>query len=249
MLAAISARLIVTGKSDAPSYPALEPRLPVEPAPPRALAFSQDKRFAGEMALDSFRVRWIARHVLPHEAALRAQIKQWSLPVDLDADDIVQEIYAKFTLMDEVEKIRHPRSYMMTAARNVLLMHLRRAQVVSIVAIESLENFDPADDSPGPEARATDRQQLQRLADKVATFPEPARSAFTLRMIDGLPHRAIGERLGLSENAVQKNIAKSLKLLADWLGRGGNDRSRASNDRGEEMTDRIYDPARDQRDD
>jgi len=167
------------------------------------------------------RARWLARNVLVHEPALRSRLAHWRLPDGLDADDIVQECYAKLAVLPDVSGIREPRAYLFQVARSIMLMHIRRSRAVSIQAVERIEDLGIAADEVSPETQASDRDQLRQLAIAIAELPEPSRTAFRLRTIEGLGHRDIGERLGMSVNAVQKNLAKSLALLSVRLGRGG----------------------------
>lgn len=175
------------------------------------------------------RALWLARHIVPNERWLRAQIARWRLPHDLEPDDIIQEAYAKLAAMDSVLEIRNPRTYLFSIARSTMLMHIRHSRVVSIQAVDNLEKINLAADEPSPEMQVSDREQLHLLAIAISELPEPSRSAFILRVIDELPYREIGKRLGRSDNAVQKNIAKSLRMLMERLGRGRKTSADASN--------------------
>lgn len=176
----------------------------------------------------SERAIWLSRWILPHEPALRHQLARWRLPEGLEPDDVVQEAYARLAAIESIEEIREPRNYLFQVARSIVLSHLRRSRVVSIAAIGDLAQFDIADDQPSPEVQASDRDQLQRLALAVADLPGPQRSAFMLRVIDNLSYGEIGVRLGISENAAQKRVARSLILLMDRFGYGGNGEPRTS---------------------
>jgi RNA polymerase sigma factor (sigma-70 family) len=167
------------------------------------------------------RALWLARHILPHEPALRLQIGRWRLPDGLEADDVIQEAYARLAAMESVAEIRGPKNYLYQIARSIMLTHIRHAQVVSIRSVDDLAQVGAVADEPGPETQVSDREQLHLLALAVAELPEPNRKAFLLRTIEELSHREIGQRLGLSDNAVQKSIAKSVTLLMRRLGRGG----------------------------
>jgi RNA polymerase sigma-70 factor (ECF subfamily) len=171
---------------------------------------------------------WLSRHILPHENAIRAVIRSWRLPHGLETEDIVQEAYAKVASLATVDQIVAPKAYFLQIARSIVLMHIRRAKLVAIDMIADLENLDTADETPSPEMRVSDREQLRMLAEAVARMGEPNRSVFVLRMIQELSHKAIGERLGLSENAVQKMLARSLNTLAVEIGRGGKGDPHAS---------------------
>jgi RNA polymerase sigma factor (sigma-70 family) len=175
------------------------------------------------------RAIWLARNVLPHEPALRAWLVRAGAG-GLDVDDVVQETYAVLAGRETVADIRNPRAYCFQTARSVVLMHLRRARVVTIRAVEDLEQLGVASDDPSPERQVSDREELQRLGDAIANLPQPGRAALALRVIEGLSQREVGMRLGMSENAAQKHIAKSIHLLMEMFGRGGKAGAGASED-------------------
>jgi len=174
------------------------------------------------------RAAWIARNVLPHEPALRAWLTRRGV-AGLEVDDIIQETYAALASRETVDDIRNPRAYCFQTAKSVVLMYLRRSRVVNIRAVDDLDRLGAVVDEPSPERQVSDREELQQLGIAIARLPEPGREALMLRMIDGLSQREVGRRLGISENAAQKHIAKSVHLLMVMLGRGGNPDTGASN--------------------
>lgn len=178
--------------------------------------------------IDNARTRWLSRNILPHESSIRRIIGSWHLPLDLEVDDVIQESYAKIARLPSVEHISSPKVYFLQIARSILLMHVRRAKLVSIDVFADLEQLQITDDSPSPEIHASDREQLRMLAYAVKNMGEPQRSVLMLRIIDELSHKEIGDKLGLSGNAVQKILARSLNLLAQEIGRGGNGIAHAS---------------------
>jgi len=178
------------------------------------------------------RARWLASSIIPHEERIRRSISAWRLPAELEVDDILQEAYAKLSSLASVAQISSPVAYFLQVSRSIFLMHVRRAKLVQIDVMADLEHMQIAADEPGPEASVSDSQQLRILADAVAALPEPNRTIFKLRMVDEMQLKSIGAALGMSENAVQKMLARSLKLLATALARGGKPRCRASMDSG-----------------
>jgi len=178
------------------------------------------------------RAQWLARHVLPHEPALRRHLGAWRLPVGLEAEDVVQEAYARLAGLESVADIREPGHYLFQVARSIILGHLRRSRVVSISSVADLDQMEIAAGAPTPDVEVSDQEQLRQLAVAVAELPEPSRTAFVLRVIHELSHREIGLRLGLTDNAVQKSVARSLRILMDRLGRGGNEGRQASDSPG-----------------
>ena len=201
----------------------------------------------GRFDFSTARAVWLSRHILPHEPALRAQLLRWRVPDGLDVDDIIQESYAKLATLDDVDAIRNPKAYFFQIARSVILMHVRRSRVVSIQAVEQIDQLAVASDEPGPDVQVSDRQQLHLLARMIAALPTASQMAMTLRLVHELSHREIGERLGMSPNAVQKSLAKSLSTFVQQLGRGGMDAPEASQDRRVRNDQPLHDEARDQR--
>lgn len=173
------------------------------------------------------RAVWLARHVLPHEPALRAWLRHKRV-TGLDIDDIVQETYARLAAADTVANVLNPKTYTFQTAHSVILTHLRRSRVVSIRAVEDVELVAGASDDPSPERQVSDREELHRIAQAIASLPEKVRAVFTLRRVEGLSQREVAERLKLSESTVEKHMGKGLRLMMDWLGRGGISQGGAS---------------------
>ncbi|HUO20994.1 MAG TPA: sigma-70 family RNA polymerase sigma factor [Caulobacteraceae bacterium] len=177
-------------------------------------------------SMTSQRAHWLARHILPHEPFLRRWLQSRKIGA-LEIDDIVQESYALLAALNSVEHIVNPKSYFFQTAKSLVLRDLRRAKVVSIETAGDLDVFGLVEQIT-PEDEVSARQELRVVADALAGLPSRCRQAFELRKIDGLSHRQIAERLGLSERTVEKHLARALHLLMEALGRGGDTASRAS---------------------
>ncbi len=162
------------------------------------------------------RAQWLAQQVLPHEPALRSWLHKRTA-LTLEADDVVQETYAVLAGMDDVSGILNPRAYMFTVANNIILQHLRRARVVPIESMAEFEHMQFADSEPSPEQRVSGQQELRRVGRLIALLPPKCREVFLLRRVDGLSQREIAERVGISENTVEKHVAKGLRLLMGAL--------------------------------
>lgn len=173
------------------------------------------------------RARWLARHVLPHEPALRSWLAAKRLR-GIDLDDIVQETYAILAGLESIDAIRNPRAYMFQSAYSVILAQIRRAQIVSISTIEDIGQLAGGDEMPSPETEVSDRQELQRLAEAIACLPARCREVFVLRKVHDLPQREVAQRLGVSEGTVEKQVQRGLRSLTLLLGRGGNSQRQSS---------------------
>lgn len=200
------------------------------------------------MSFRSERNAWLADHILPHEVWLRRSIARHAASCGMDVDDLVQESYAILIRLPSIETIRDPRRYALQVARSILLQQVRRARIVPIDAIADMVAFDPAADLPDPEEQAAGWQELNRVAEAIAAMPEPVRKAFWLRRVEGLSQREVASKLSLSENTVEKQIARGIKILAGQFSRGGNTVAHASKLRATTPESRPTDvPTRDRR--
>jgi RNA polymerase sigma-70 factor (ECF subfamily) len=173
------------------------------------------------------RALWLARNVLPHEHALRCWLSAHRLR-GIEPDDVIQETYAILAGLECVDAIRSPKAYMFKTAHSVIMAQVRRAQIVSITTIDDINQLADEDQAPSPETEVSDRQELQRLADAIASLPHRCREVFVYRKIHGLSQRDVARQMGISEGTVEKQMHKGLKILAATIGRRGNSSPQAS---------------------
>lgn len=176
---------------------------------------------------DVERTRWFMHHILPHEPALRGWLSRRRAPA-FDVDDIVQESYAVLAERERLDDILNPRAYLFQVAHSLVIRNIRRARIVSILAVEDLGVVDFADDAATPEQSAIAHDDLRRLAEVIASMPGQTREAFVLRRIRGLSQREIASQMELSENTVEKHIVRGIRWLGDWFASGGNPPAKTS---------------------
>jgi len=153
---------------------------------------------------------WLSRNVLPHEKDLRSWLRQFH---NVDVGDIIQETYA-ILLTAETTHIRNPRAYFFQTARNVALQYYRKARVVSIIALANIETMNIKDDAPSPERAVNASDQLGHLHRLVDALPRQCREILLLRRLEGLSQRQVSQYLGVSENVVEKQIARAIRHLS-----------------------------------
>lgn len=168
-------------------------------------------------------------HILPHEPALRGWLSRRRTPATFDIDDIVQESYALLAERERIDDILNPRAYLFQVAHSLVIRNIRRARIVSILAVEDLGHLDLPDHAATPEQSAIAHDDLRQLAEVIATMPGQTREAFVLRRVRGLSQREIAAQMGLSENTVEKHIVRGIRWLGDWFASGGNPSAKTSN--------------------
>lgn len=180
---------------------------------------------ADEAAADDIgREHWFALNVLPHEVSLRRWLTGLRIQ-DSDALDIIQESYALLLERQRLDDIVQPRAYLFQVARSLMMRNIRRARIVPILAIEELGAVEFADKAATPEQSAIGQDELRQLSELIAGMPEQARQAFILRRVHAISQREIAQQMGISENTVEKHIARGIRWLGQRLTDGGNQSS------------------------
>lgn len=160
--------------------------------------------------------RWFATEILPHEAALMRYLRRaWSRAADVP--DLRQETYARVYESAGKALPRHPKAFLFTTARNLMVDRLRRERVVSIDYSQDLASLNFPVDELTPDRRLNARQELQRLAEAFGRLSETARSVIWLRRVEGLSQREAAQRLGLQEGALESHMGRGLRIMADAL--------------------------------
>ena len=158
------------------------------------------------------RTLWIARHILPHEPALRAWLARRVI-AGLEIDDVVQETYVAMANLVSVAHVAAPRAYAFQVAQSVILRHIRRLRIVPMTSLDDMGADATAVDEPSPEQHTHGRRELQRLMALIGKLPAKCRETFMLRKIEGLSQHEVARRMGISESTVEKHMTKALHSL------------------------------------
>jgi RNA polymerase sigma factor (sigma-70 family) len=155
--------------------------------------------------------RWFIVQVLPHAAAYRAKAAYFCGAEE--AEDLVQEAYARVLKTPDYRSISAPRAFVLTIVHNLALERLRRARVVRIEALASLEALDMPDPAPNAFAVAAGRSELQHWLAMIDSLPPQCARVMRMRKVQGMSPAAIAEELSISISTVEKHIAKGLALI------------------------------------
>lgn len=157
-------------------------------------------------------------NVLPHEPEVRAWLRR-VLGVSGEIQDVIQEAYCRIWSAAEQREIANPRGYLFQVVRNVVIDEQRRARVVRIDARAELEELQIPSDDPSPEQALSARRELWRVKALIEALPPRTRTILEMRKVEGLSQREIARRLNLSENVVENEAARGLKLIQVELAR------------------------------
>ncbi len=159
---------------------------------------------------------WFIKEVLPLEATL-VRFLQHNWRNDSDIVDLRQEVYVRVCEAAVRQVPEHPRQFVFTTARNLLIDRVRRERVIPIEAVEDLDALGIAIDDPGPERTVIARETLRRLQAAIARLPARCREAVVLKQVNGLTRREVAIRMGVSDKMVTEHLTNGMRALADIL--------------------------------
>jgi RNA polymerase sigma-70 factor (ECF subfamily) len=156
---------------------------------------------------------WVARELLPNEPIVRAMLRKMRAAPE-EIDEVVQDCYCRFAMLESVDHIEQPRAYFKVTARHLLGRRLQRARVVHFDAYNDMSMFID-EDTPSQERQLTGRSDYALLLKLMSKLPDRCRKAVELRKIEGLSQKQIAQKRGMSEKAVEKQIWLGVRALRE----------------------------------
>ncbi len=165
---------------------------------------------------------WFATEVLPHEGLLRRYLlRVWRNPSEVA--DLMQEVYVRVYERARVQRPRQPKAFLFATARNLMTDQLRRSRVVSIDSVQEMDGIEGLVDELSPERHLSARQDLGRLARAFDLLSDKCRDVIWFRRVEGLSQRETADRMGLKEDAIESQLARGIRALAQAIFRPGNE--------------------------
>jgi RNA polymerase sigma factor (sigma-70 family) len=157
--------------------------------------------------------QWFVNEILPHEGVLMGYLARvWRNASELT--DLRQDIYVRIYESAREGLPTHPKAILFTAARNLIIDRIRRQRVVSIESLEQFHHLDEFVDEISPERTLSARQEFSLLSQAFNSLSEKCKTVVWLRRVEGLSQRDTATRLGLNEGAVESQLARGLRALA-----------------------------------
>ncbi|MGK6325258.1 RNA polymerase sigma factor [Sphingomonas sp. DT-51] len=134
-----------------------------------------------------------------------------------EAQDLVQESLLRVAQRERSGELEHLDGYAYRVAANLLTdWHRRRtarqaeAHVSLDLAVMPVSGIDPHRELAGTSALHAISAVLDRL-------PERTRTIFVLRRLEGLRHKEIAVRMGISVSAVEKHMVRAAEAVAQGM--------------------------------
>lgn len=137
---------------------------------------------------------------------------------DDEAEDYVQEVFARVCASAREEKIRNPGGFLRGIAANLLKERYRRRSTQSRrgghVSLEDAGVL-AAPETNSPERILAARQSLERIEEVILSMSPIRRKIFALIRFDGKSYREVAAIAGISEAAVWYHLDRALSILAE----------------------------------
>lgn len=126
------------------------------------------------------------------------------------AGDLAQDAFLRLARLPDGEAVQNPAGLLYVVADRIALDHCRAARR------QRLREAGPPDDDlpaagPAADALVERTQTMARLRGAIDALPPKTREVFLLYHVEGLPYRAIGERLGISPRTVEYHLRTALE--------------------------------------
>jgi RNA polymerase sigma-70 factor (ECF subfamily) len=133
---------------------------------------------------------------------------------DSDAEDLLQSAYLRLERYRADHDVSNPAAFLVHAAHNIGIDSHRHRQLWDACALSDVPEL--ADDTPLQDEVMAARARLARVREGLAKLPPRTREIFLMHRVQGAKYREIAERIGISQSAVEKHIAKAALFLTEW---------------------------------
>jgi RNA polymerase sigma factor (sigma-70 family) len=155
---------------------------------------------------------------LSYRAALARAVSRIVPPHEIE--DIVQETYVRVCQFKSTKPIEAPKALMVKVAQNLAFDHIKRAEwrLRADMDVETaLESGKQAAAGDATLNQAVSDEEFGQFCEAVRKLPLQCRRVFVLKKVYGCSQAEIASQLGISENTVEKHIAKGMSLCAEEL--------------------------------
>ena len=131
-----------------------------------------------------------------------------------DAEDLLHSAFVRLEGYSSRQKVENPAAFLVRAAANIRVDNYRRDQLSGSFAAELAQ--ESQDHAPLQDEVLAARARLARVKAGLDQLSPRTREVFLMHRLHDFKYREIAERLGISQSAVEKHIAKAALFLTEW---------------------------------
>ena len=134
----------------------------------------------------------------------------------VSAEDVAQDAFARLIAMAP-GSVQSPRAWLFQTARNLALNELKRSKLTSSGPSAHIAELECAADAPSAEDFIISAEEADRVRASLMTLPQRQRVSLILFKVEGLSHKEIGKRLGVSHRSVERYVAAAIAKCHNYL--------------------------------
>jgi RNA polymerase sigma factor (sigma-70 family) len=135
---------------------------------------------------------------------------------DVDPEELLNIAFLRLQRYSDGHSVKNPKAFLVQTAKNALIDNYRHEQISARYAADTLQTGQDRDESPLQDEVFASRARLDRVKLGLAQLPSRTREIFLMYRLEELKCREIARRIGISESAVEKHIAKAMFFLTKW---------------------------------
>lgn len=130
-----------------------------------------------------------------------------------DAEELLHAAYLRLLRYRAQQTVDNVAAFLVRTAVNIGVDNYRHDRFIADVAPE---NAGLCENSPLQDEVLASRARLERVRQGLSRLTPRTREVFLMHRLDDMKYREIAERLGISQSAVEKHIAKAALFLTEW---------------------------------
>jgi RNA polymerase sigma-70 factor (ECF subfamily) len=132
-----------------------------------------------------------------------------------DAEDVVQEAYARLAAMEnlEISGIQNPKAFLFRMAENIMIS-LKRRHVVARTYAQGVDLLEATRSDCTPERVLLAKDELEIAARVLHAMPTQRRRCFIMHRFDELTYSEIARLSGMTLNGVKGHVERAMRDIA-----------------------------------
>ncbi|HET7086720.1 MAG TPA: sigma-70 family RNA polymerase sigma factor [Rhizomicrobium sp.] len=130
-----------------------------------------------------------------------------------DAEDLLHAAYLKLLRYRAQHAVENVAAFLVRTAVNIGVDNYRHDRFIADI---TPDETGACENSPLQDEVLAARARLERVREGLSRLTPRTREIFLMHRLDDMKYREIAERLGISQSAVEKHIAKAALFLTEW---------------------------------
>ena len=130
-----------------------------------------------------------------------------------DPEELLHAAYLRLVRYRTQHTVENIGAFLVRTAVNIGVDNYRHDRFIVDIAPE---NTGICENSPLQDEVLAARARLERVREGLSRLSPRTREVFLMHRLEDLKYREIAERLGISQSAVEKHIAKAALFLTTW---------------------------------